>query len=133
MPGTKLITRTGRNGVATCVALFLSFASLAPVALNTSDGSIKACCRGRGKCTCCDKANTKTPAGPVASVRSCGGACGQLAWRGGDLGRFAPPSTRWFKRIDEISLRVSGYEPDARYRLKGDATRQRPPPDSRAA
>jgi len=127
MLGTERSFRLLRSSIASCLALLLSCASLAPAAARVFDALGQTCCHGRAK-TCCRKAHVKTTEGLSISGRLCGSDCGQMAVRAISASGLDRPQSNSVAPSAEDCGRVlaSDYAPQKRF--LEIFRRQRPPP-----
>ena len=124
MLGRSSTFRLLRGAAVVCVAFFLSFASVAPLAAALFSDS---CCSGNHSHSCCRRKNAKLPVGPAfSSTRCCG--CAQLALRVSARDAVVQSSARSPEALTSTFASVRCTTFNFRATFFDDARRQRPPP-----
>jgi len=118
--------RIARLAAAVCLAVLLSFASLAPLAAEGSAAC--SCCRSHGKC-CCRKDGARTPVGPTLSSACCSRDCGLAVLGGVAANVLVRPSTSSAEAPTGTFSRLFTSQFIPQGRGADDVGRQRPPPD----
>ena len=130
MLGTKYNSRLGRRGlVAAWLALFLSFASMAPIAaqsLNDSSGGM-ACCKAKGKCCCRKHPGSSGKGAPVITAAGCLD-CENMAVSGVSPMGHVPIRFQVFTVATEVTGKARVAIVIPRSQTSSHSLRQRPPP-----
>ena len=129
MLGTKHYSRWGRGLVAAWLALFLSFASMAPLAarsLNDSPGGT-ACCKAMGKCCCRKHPGSSGKNTPVITGAGCPN-CENMAVNGVSSMGQAPIRLQVFRVAIEANGKVRIATIIPRSQVSSHSLLQRPPP-----
>ena len=129
MLGTKYNSRLGRGLVAAWLALFLSFASLAPIAaqsLNDSSGGM-ACCKAKGKCCCRKHPGSSGKGTPVITAAGCLD-CENMAVSGVSSMGHVPIRFQVFTVATEVTGKARVATVIPRSQASAHSLLQRPPP-----